>query len=143
MDDANEVLAEMVGEGTITAEERARMVLGSHLRCKSELQAPFSRDGLFENLVLEDCVESTLPDAAWAQYLQDGDEGALARRRALLFRSIFLPSLSSALERVHAGEVEAQRAFTHALEDGLMQRQASHPAPADALVSTILVAKRE
>jgi SAM dependent carboxyl methyltransferase len=143
MDDANEVLAEMVDEGTVTAEEKTRMVLGSHLRCKSELEAPFTRDGLFHNLVLEDCVESTLPDASWAQYLQDGDEGAFAGRRALLFRSIFLPSLSSELECVHAGDVEAHRVFTHRLEDGLIRRQASHPAAADALVSTILVAKRE
>ena len=143
MDDANEVLAEMVDDGTITAEEKARMVLGSHLRNKGELIAPFAKGGCFHDLVLQECADSTLPDAAWAQYLQDADDEALARRRTLLFRSIFLPSLSSALERVQAGDAEAQSAFAHRLEDGLMRRQASHPAPADALVSTILLAKRD
>jgi len=143
MDDANEVLKEMVEEGAITAEEKARMVLGSHLRCRAELIAPFANDKHFHDLHLENCIECMLTDAAWVQYLRDGDEGALARRRALLFRSIFLPSLSSALDRVRAGDVEAQRVFAHQLEKGLVQRQAGHPAPANALVSIVLLAKCE
>ena len=66
MDDANEVLAEMVDQRTITVEEKGRMVLGSHLRHQGELIAPFAKNGRFHDLVLQECVESTLPDAAWA-----------------------------------------------------------------------------
>jgi hypothetical protein len=143
MDDANDVLKEMVAKGAITAEEKARMVLGSHLRSRDELIAPFAKGEPFHGLHLEECIECTLTDSAWSQYLQDGDEGALAKRRALLFRSIFLPSLSSALDRVRVGDIEAQHVFVHQLQDGLVNRHASHPAPADALVSMVLLAKHE
>jgi hypothetical protein len=141
MDDANDVLAEMVEGGAITAVERARMVIGSHPRRKGDLLAPFAKDGRFQRLVVEDCEESLLPDAAWAEYQADGDKQALATKRALFFRSIWLPSLASALTRVRAGDIEAQRIFADCLQDGLIRRQASRLAPADMLVQTIIFAK--
>jgi hypothetical protein len=141
MDNANGVLQEMVEAAAITAAERAGMVLGSHPRRKDEVLAPFSKDGGFEQLVVEGYGESVLPDAAWAVYQECGDEEALAGKRALFFRATFMPSLASALTRVRDGDREALRAFADRLESGLTRRLVSHPVQADIVVQTITLAK--
>jgi hypothetical protein len=141
MDQANAVLAEMVDVGAITARERAGMVLGSYPRRKSELLAPFTKSGRFQDLVVEDCEISVLPDPIWAEYQQDGDTEALATKQALRFRAIFMPSLASALARVRAGDAEALRSFADRLQDGLTRRLVRHPARTDSLVQTIILAK--
>lgn len=141
MDHANAVLAEMVDEGAITSQERARMVLGSYPRRRSELVTPFTKKGQFQGLTVEDCEVSVVPDPAWAAYQQDGDKKTLATKQALFFRSIFMPSLASALTRVRAGDAEAISSFADRLQDGLMRRLVSHPASADSLVQTIVLAK--
>src|SRR5262249_31799935 len=94
MDRANEVLSEMVAEGLMKSEERARMVIGSSLRRKRDLLAPFAADGHFEGLTVEDSEVSELPDAAWVDYERDGNAEALATKRALFFRSVFMPTLA-------------------------------------------------
>jgi hypothetical protein len=142
MDQANAVLAEMVADGAITAEERARMVLGAHPRRKKDLLAPFEENGQFQHLTVEDFVMSDLPDAAWTDYEQDGNREALATKHALFFRSVFMPSLGSALARVRAGDAEALRAFGDRLEAGLKLRLAVQPTAMDSFVQTIVLAKR-
>jgi len=94
-DEANAALEEMVTDGTITSEERSRMVLGSYPRRKSDLLAPFAANGKFRQLTVEDCEMYELPDAAWAEYQRDGDKEALVTKHVLFFRSIFVPSLAS------------------------------------------------
>jgi hypothetical protein len=141
MDHANAVLAQMVDEGAITAQERARMVLGAYARRKSELLAPFTKEGQFQHLIVEDCEISVLPDAAWADYQRDGDKEALATKHALFFRSVFMPSLASALTRVRDGDGEALRSFADRLQDGLTRRLAGQPASTDSFVQTIVLAK--
>lgn len=141
MDHANAELAEMVDEGTITAEERARMVLGTYARRKDELLAPFANTGEFQHLIVEDCEISALPDAAWADYQVDGDKEALATKKALFFRAIFMPSLASALTRVRDGDREALRAFADRFQGGLTRRVIRDPASADMFVETIVLAK--
>jgi hypothetical protein len=140
MNHANESLAEMVADGVIRAEERARMVLGSYPRRKAELLAPFASNGKFQQLVVEDCEWYGLADAVWADYERDGDKQALATRNALFFRSIFVPSLASALDR--AGDVEVCRAFADQMESRLKRRLASQPSPMHSFVSTIVLAKQ-
>jgi hypothetical protein len=140
MDHANEVLAEMVDEGLILAEERARMALGSYPRRQSDLLAPFVRDGQFQQLAMEDCQFSVLEDAAWGDYQRDGDKAALAAKHALFFRSVFVPSLASALRR--AGDSESCRVFGDHLENGLKLRLATQPAALHSFVNTIVLVKR-
>ena len=90
---------------------------------------------------MEDCEILVLPDVVWAEYQVDGDKESLARKQALFFRSVFMPSLASALTRVRAGDGEALRSFADRLQDGLMRRLASHPVRTDSLVETIVLAK--
>ena len=140
MDHANEVLAEMVSSGAILAEERTRMALGSYPRRKSDLLAPFVPDGQFQQLVVEDFQFAVLQDAAWADYQRDGDKEALATKHALFFRSIFVPSLASALRC--AGDAEACRAFGDQMENGLTLRLMKQPAALHSFVATIVLAKQ-
>lgn len=142
MDQANEVLGEMVADGAITSEERMRMVIPAYPRRKRQLLAPFARDGHFEDLTLEDIVVSELPDGAWTDYEQDGNTQTLATKQALFFRSVFMPSLASALDRVRSGDAESLCAFGDGLEAGLKRRLASQPKAMHSLVQTMILAKR-
>ncbi|HUI97910.1 MAG TPA: hypothetical protein VLX44_19285 [Xanthobacteraceae bacterium] len=81
---ANETLAQMMDEGTLSAAERARMVVGCHARYKSELLAPFENGRQFDHLRLDDFAMFAVPDAAWDQYGQDGDRDRVARARGVL-----------------------------------------------------------
>jgi hypothetical protein len=84
---------------------------------------------------------SRCPDAAWADYQTDGDQEALAMKRALFFRAIFTPSLASVLANTRNGNCEALSAFADRLQDGMTRRLADRPAPADMAVQTIVLAK--
>jgi hypothetical protein len=136
MDHANEVLTEMAGQGTITPEERARMVLATYPRCKSELLAPFQQDGHFEGLSLEHCDISILADAAWSDYQRHGDREVLANQGARFFRSIFVPSLALTLT-----DPEQRPIFADLFENRLKRRLANEPTPVNSFVHTVVVAK--
>jgi hypothetical protein len=140
MENANAALAEMVEEGAITAEERARMVLGCYPRNRGQLLAPFEQDGQFRQLTVECCDRHVVPDPAWAAYERDGDKESVAARHALFFRSTFAPSLISALPMVND---EGRRlAFFERLEAVLKRRIASSPSPLHSNVETIVLAKQ-
>jgi hypothetical protein len=138
MDHANQVLAEMADEGAITPAERASMVLGTYLRRRRDLQIPFAHDGQFRGLVVERCDLLELPDAAWADYEQDGNRQVLATRHARFFRSIFAPSLATALN----GDGAASGAFAVRLEDGLKRRLQTQPVPLHSFAQTMVLAKQ-
>jgi hypothetical protein len=133
---ANEVLADMVAEGAITAEERAQMVLGTYPRRSSELLAPFATDAQFRGLRVEHCELSGLPDTAWADYKRDGDKNVLSTSHARFFRSIFVPSLASVI-----GDEVKRKVFPDRLEEKLKRRLAEQPAPFHSFGQTIVFAK--
>jgi hypothetical protein len=143
IDEANAALEEMVADGAITAEERSRMTVGNYPRRKRDLLAPFEANGQFHQLTVEDCQMVELPDSAWTGYQRDGDKEALVTKHALFFRSIFAPSLGSALVRERAGHTEALAAFGDQLEQRLTRRLASQPAATHSFVQTIVLAKAE
>jgi hypothetical protein len=141
MDQANVVLAEMVDEGAITAEERARMALGSHPRRKHDLLSPFARDGSYLHLTVEDFEMHQLPDPAWTEYEGSGNAETLAAKHALFFRSVFMPSLATALDSLRSGRDDASRIFGDRLEAGLKRRLASQPEAMHSLVQVLVLAK--
>jgi hypothetical protein len=140
MDHANAVLSELVTTGLITAEQRGRMTLASCPRRQRDLLAPFARHGQFKGLRVERCTTSVGADTGWAEYELDKDAEALARKRALFFRAIFVPSLAQAL-RTSRGAEERQ-AFGAALEAGLRRRLVDCPTRVDHLVGMIVLAKQ-
>jgi hypothetical protein len=117
------------------------MVLGSYPRRKDELLAPFATGDKFQNLVVEGCESAPLPDPSWADYELDGDKKALAARQALFFRSVFTPSLASALTQVRKGDNDAALRFADQLQDGMTKHLANHPTPAHTCVQTMVLTK--
>ncbi len=78
VDRVNTTIGGMADDGAITAQERARMVLGSYPRRRDELLAPFMKNGEFQRFIVEDCEIAPLPDPAWADYQMDGDKNVSA-----------------------------------------------------------------
>lgn len=138
---ANAVLAEMAADGEITADERSRMVIGAYPRRKRDLLAPFEAKGEFQRLICESCQTFELPDAAWTAYQHDGNGEALTSKHALFFRSIFVPSLASALVRPREGNSEAVINFSNQFEQRLKRRLASQPTPMHSFVQAMVLAK--
>jgi hypothetical protein len=134
---ANSALAEMVAEGSITRDECARMVLGSWPRRKCDLLAPFVADGQFLGLAVEHCELFGVPDAAWTDYEHDAKKEVLARRHAGFFRSVFVPSLTSALT-----ESGTRQTFADVMEQKLVRRMIEQPAPFHSFVETMVLAKK-
>jgi hypothetical protein len=134
---ANLVLAELVDERVIDADERKRMVLGSYPRRRAQLQEPFRADGQFQSLSVEHCELLELPDAAWADYQVNGDVHALVSRHAAFFRAIFVPSLSSSIS--HAGK---RHIFADCLEQKLKKRLSEHPTPLHSFVQVMVLDKQ-
>lgn len=119
------------------------MVVPSHPRPQRDLMAPFTAQGHFQNLDVEHFEISELPDAAWTEYERDGDKEALATRYTLFFRSVFMPSLASALDGVRSGDAAAVGLFADRFEAGLKQRVTRQPSPMHSWVHTIVLAKSE
>jgi hypothetical protein len=134
---ANEALVEMVAEGVIAAEQRARMVLGVCPRRQSQLLAEFNTGSQVRGLTVEHCELYVLPDAAWADYERDADKKVLATRHAQFFRSVFAPSLASAI-----GDESKRSVFPDRLEEKLKRRLADRPAPLHSFVQTMVLAKQ-
>lgn len=133
---ANEILAEMVAEGSLKAHERAQMVLGAFPRRRSQLLEPFGSDRQFRGLMVECCELFVLPDAAWLDYERDGNKEALISRHAAFFRSIFVPSLAAAID-----DVGRRNAFPDRLEDKLKRRLLSQLMPLHSFVQTTVLAR--
>lgn len=140
MDEANAVLAEMVDEGEIRANEREGMVLATCPRPRRDLLAPFGTSGQCNGLTLEACELIGVPDPAWAKFVNDGDGEALASKRALFFRSTFVTSLALALQDGH--DPERCRHFADQLESRLKRRLSEKPAPLHSFVQVLVAAKR-
>jgi len=138
-DHANSLLSEMVDQGTLGADERERMVLGTFYRRRCDLLAPFQRDGKFQDLTAEACEVSLLADAAWSDYQHHRNKEMLAAQHAMFFRATFMPSLASALR--DPGDAERRHAFARDLEAGLKRLLAQQPVPVHSYVTTIVLAK--
>jgi hypothetical protein len=141
MDHANAALSELVATGLITAEERGRMTLASCPRRQRDLLAPFAGHGQFKGLTVEGCMTSVGADTAWAEYELDKDAEALAWKRALFFRAIFLPSLAQSLGPSRG--TEQRQAFGAVLEAGLSPTLSGLSNSVDHLVGMIAVERAE
>lgn len=141
-DTSNAVLGEMVADGAITSEERARMTLGVHPNRERDRLVPFEKAGEFQQLTVEASQMSEVSDDAWEQFELDRDSDALATRRALFLRSVFVPSFVCALNPERAGNGVSRVAFADQLEQRLKRRLLSRPVEMRTLAHTILLAKR-
>src|SRR5215472_10338625 len=135
-DSANAVLEELVHERAISKEDRERMVLGSYARRREQLLEPFMGDGQFESLSVEHCEIFDVPDASWADYELNGNVEALVTRHAAFFRTVFVPSLASAIS-----DGQKHAAFAECVEQKLKQRLSDGLRPLHSFVQVMVVAK--
>jgi hypothetical protein len=142
-DHANAALEEMVADGVITSEERSRMAIAAHPRRNRDLLAPFGDGGKFQQLSIEKLEMSEFSDTAREQYNLDGDKEALATKRALFFRSIFVPSLACGLSPARAGNGLTPAAFGVHLEQRLKRRLVSVTTAMRSFVQTIVLVKNK
>ncbi|HLH25963.1 MAG TPA: SAM-dependent methyltransferase [Chloroflexota bacterium] len=113
MDLANEVLQEMVADGTLTAAEYAQMVVPTYYRTLAEWTAPFAAGGTIgAALELVESAPAVLPDAFWPRYEQTHDAQAFAAAYTGFLRGFSEPSLFGRLDaarRASAGHTFYQR----------------------------------
>lgn len=88
-------------------------------------------------LTVEHSELFVLPDAAWADYERDANKELLATRHARFFRSIFVPSLASAI-----ADEGKRKVFPDRLEEELKRCLADRPVPLHSFVQTIVLAKQ-
>lgn len=135
---ANESLAEMIAEGFITADERARMVLGAYPRRVSQLLEPFKGNGLYHGLAVEQCELFPLRDDAWEDFERDGNLKQLIERHVGFFRSIFVPSLATVFR-----ETGKRQLFADEFARNLSRRLGETPAPYHSFTQIIVLAKQK
>jgi hypothetical protein len=138
-DHVDPVIADMVRDGAISVDERARMVIAGWQRSEREYRAPFQQDGRFQNLTVEHYESASRADPIWEQYKQDGDTENFATKQAAHFRATFVPSLAAVLRR--ANDAQGRQAFADRIEHGLKQRLLRDPTPYSARVDAIVFAK--
>jgi hypothetical protein len=137
-DAANDCIGELLAAGTITAAERARMIVPDRLRNRAQLLAPFATTGSFAGLTVEHCEISRGPDAVWEAYRQHGDASLLATQRARFFRATFAPTLAAALD-----PTTEQQAFADALETALALRLHAQPIEIPQTLATMVLARQK
>ena len=142
-DATNAVLEEMVTDGSIKAEERIRMTLRVHPQRQRDRLALFESSGEFQQLTVENSQMSEVSDAAWEQFELDRDIDALATRRALFLRSIFVPSFVCSLGPASTGNGAARVVFANELEQRVKRRLLSQPVEMRTLAHTIVLAKKQ
>jgi hypothetical protein len=121
--------------------DRANAVLdelaNARLIRRAQLLEPFNAEGQFQSLSVEHCELFDLPDAAWAGYQGDGDVEALVGRHAAFFRTVFVPSLASAIS-----DAGRRKTFADCLERKLKHRLSERLTPFHSFVQVMVIAKQ-
>ena len=122
---ANRCIAEMVGRGQLSVEERAHMAIADRIRSREELLQPFEETGRFADLAVESLDIAHGPDRSWEDYTRHRDAAQLAVQRARLFRATFTPSLAKSLDPGRSPGAPAR--FAEELEAALAKELAHDP----------------
>ena len=85
-------------------------------------------------------AKAGVPDPARADFESDRNEEALARKHALFFRSVFVPSLALSLTDAH--DAEQLCAFADRFQSRLKRRLLNRPVLLDSFVQIMVIAKQ-
>src|SRR5262245_26144858 len=125
MDHLQAALTEFVAAGFVAPAERARMVIPTVGRSRSDLLAPFAASGRFAGLEMVQLDIFQGADPIWEAYEASRDVEALALSWAAFTRAFALPTFAAALDRASADGRAA--AFGDRLEAELVKRFAAAP----------------
>jgi SAM dependent carboxyl methyltransferase len=133
-------LLEMVEEGFVHAAEAGKMAIPTVGRSRTELLAPFTADGHFEDLSIEQIEVFRGEDKIWAQFETDGDAQAFGARWAAFSRASVFPTLASGLKD---GRDDPRAAsFVDRLESGMIARLAAAPQRMLIPLAKLLLVKK-
>lgn len=118
-------LQDMVGEGVVSRDEVARMVIPSVGRSETQLTAPFAPKNRFAGLTVEHLELFDAEDQYWTKFQKYGNAKAFAANWTRFVRASVFPTLLTALD----GGADGPRAeqVAERLEAGLRERLAADP----------------
>ncbi|MBI0517205.1 hypothetical protein F6Q07_03505 [Pectobacterium parmentieri] len=141
IDNAAQVLDEMVIDGYFSSDERAVMKIATYMRRSEEVLAPFTHQISYCGLRVVHFSVDVLSDPAWQHYLAHNDVKEMAAQQVSFFRSTFMPSLLSALEITYSAI--ALQNITRIFEEKLTERCASCPVPMEQRAQILVLEKIE
>ena len=126
IDLANQILQQLVKDGTLTAAEYKQMAIPTYYRTAQEWKEPFMSDSTFAHtaaLSLDDFEEVTLPDVYLERFQQDGDAQAFAEAYTGFFQAAYEPCLFVNLsnERTPESRQHVIDSFSQKLQFALAQ----------------------
>jgi hypothetical protein len=136
-----ETLCDMAEAGFVTRGELLRMAIPTVGRSRQDLASPFTGNGRFSNLTIEDLEVFSGEDHIWARFEATGDANAFGSEWARFSRSSVFPSLAAALDKNADSARSAQ--FFDRLEAGLAARLEAAPGPMQIPLAKLLLVKQE
>lgn len=130
----------LVTDGSLSAEELARMAIPTVGRTEKEFLAPFAPSGRFEGLSVEHLEPFDAEDLFWSRYRVDGDAARFAAAWAGFARAAIFPTLAAGLD----GGITDPRvpAFLERLESTVAAHLAAAPQQMTIPLAAIVLAKR-
>lgn len=131
IDLANQILQQLVKDGTLKATEYEQMAVPTYYRTAEEWKEPFMSDSTFaqaEALSLDYFKEVTLPDVYLERFQQDGDAQAFAEAYTGFFKAAYEPCLFVNLndKRTPDSRQQVIDLFSQRLQSALAQDPAKY-----------------
>ena len=136
-------LAELVGTGLVTADERSDMSIPTVGRRARDFLAPFAPSGTFEKSSIAHLEVFDAEDRFYDQYRVDKDAKAFGARWAAFARASVFPTLAAAMYDSGKPDRRGRRGrFLDALEAGIATRLAADPQRMQIPLAQLVIEKK-
>ena len=133
-------LAELVGKGLITADERAGMSIPAVGRRARDFVAPFAPSGTFEKSSIAQLDVFDAEDRFYDEYRIDKDAKSFGTQWAAFARASVFPTLAGALAGGH--QDERRDRFLDELEAGIAARLTADPQRMQIPLAQVVIEKK-
>jgi hypothetical protein len=136
-----ETLAEFVGKGLVTADERRAMSIPTVGRRARDFLSPFAPSGTFEKLSIAHLEVFDAEDRFYDQYRVDKNAGSFGARWAAFARASVFPTLAAALAGGHQDDRRGH--FVDELEAGIATRLTAEPQRMQIPLAQVVIEKKQ
>ena len=133
------VLADLVEQTVITADEMAGMCIPISGRRAADFTTPFAPSGRLEQLTIEHLEVFDAEDRFWRQYQKDGNATVFGAQWGAFLRATVFQTLATALD---GGAPDRRAQFCAALEAGVAARLAVAPEEIQIPMAQVVLHKR-
>jgi hypothetical protein len=130
-------LADLVGDGVISAAEMHRMVIPTFGRSRQDFLAPFAKAGSFAGLSIEELEIFYGEDHIWEEFKKHGDAESFGAGWAAFSRASVGPTLAASLDN----SVTRAGNFLNSLEARMAARLAAAPERTCIPLAKMMLAK--